>query len=534
VYNQAYTVVSGHRWFQDGVIRFPELTDRTEHRTQGIDGTYRTRFGPCVAHTGIVYGKSNSNQRKAMRRMTAARGTLAQELAYQCAQTAFVHDSEPFLQVIQTMYSQHMGGYTNAIQEAEWHHADEHPKKQLRIHAWQEMVTGHWEGIGLGSRLWLKNPLYKLKLDEIAKPGKVPRMIADLGVPASLQGAWLVERMKKVMAAHPVRYRGCVIEFCDKPEPTRLARVFRRLLSTKTRHYVYFSDDACLGVATPAGVVIYNLDIKSCDSSHTTAIFQALVRVTPPALQHEMQVLVDQCALPIRVRDVDFPESKRRVILRPTGPRLLSGSTVTTFINNTANLLIAKSIIDQNAVTVGEITQAASRAGYLVTLEPCEIPQDIQFLKHSPVIDTTGRLRAMLNVGVMLRSIGTCKGDLPGRGPFEPRARRFTGAFLRGMYPRVQFPLLQMLWLQASEPDTLSTRRVQNEFVDGRVVDEGECFSVSSVEVYRRYRLSETEQAILDSEFGRAGFEEHYAGIAASKILSKDYGLSCQPNPLWD
>lgn len=531
IYNDSFEVLKGQEYFVNGEVVFP-IVESPKPPSCGLDGRYRTLFGPCVAHTGVIYGNSNHNVRLAIRRLTAVRGSKYLDAHYLTQQQVFFDQSKGFFAALKLTYSAWLEEFTGMINEAEEHHADPHPKVAARRQAWLELRLGDYKGFTSADRLWLRKVVYKMKLDEVAKPGKYPRMIADLGVAASLQGFRAVDMLKHVMAECPIDYKGGEIEFCAKPSPISLERIFTQLINpTGAYYFVYFSDDACVAIRRGEKVYVYNLDIKSCDASHGPAVFDALIAVSPTELESVMQILIDQCKLPITISDVDnFTKSReqpRRVTLRPIRPRLYTGSTITTFINNLANVAIAKSIIDYGAHDELGISKAASQAGYVVTVEKCEIIQDIQFLKYSPVLDTTGRMRPMLNVGVLLRSSGMCRGELPGRGSLELRARAFQNAYLRGMYPRCRFDLHSNLLRQTDEASTSLLRKVQVD-LSYRVIDEGDVFSVSSFEVYRRYRLTPTQILELDDGFGASGFEQHHVSTGASAILFKDYGLQCK------
>jgi hypothetical protein len=516
VYNEAFTVLVGHQYFVDGQICFPPGDDGDDDEVGRVT-VYRTVFGPSVSHDGVIYGNNNHNVRLAFRRLTAARGTLDADRNLRNRATTHFSRHLTFIRSIARVYAEAFPEYTGALNEGEEHYQDPHPKKELRVSAWEEMREGDFRGINLNDRLYLTSVLYKMKKDEIAKPGKYPRMIGDLGVGASLQAFRLVDLLKHVMADHPIVYNGCMeMEFCLQPEPSSLSRVFSKLLDPPLQYYfVYFSDDACMSVRTPSGVKVYNLDISSCDASHDVAVFEMIVELTPPDLRAEMRGLVEQCKLPIDIHDLNEP--KRFVRLKPTGPRLYSGSTITTFINNCANILIACAICDARATTPDSIAESACDAGYIVTTVECHQPHDIQFLKHSPVYDSDGILRAMLNIGVMLRSSGQCKGDLPGRGDIRTRAMKFQHAYLRGMYPRCSFTLLSMMMQNTLATDEVVTYK--------NVIDSGDYFTVHDDQVYARYRLTVEEIEELHNTLGMAVFEEEVVTTGIRKILEVDYGL---------
>jgi hypothetical protein len=521
-YNHTFVVVSGGAHFVNGDLRLDVLPPNpsmvhVDQPLPGGDHTYRSVFGPSVEHNGVIYADDDHNVNLAMRRLTASRPDEQQLIDNQ---HLFVQSVLPFLHSLSQQYSSHVEvwEHDSHLDEIERHVSDPHPKRRLREDAWRSLNNDGYHA-QVSDRLWLNQVRYKMKKDEIAKPGKYPRMIGDLGVAASLQGMRATAIVKHAMAAEPIRYKNCRMTFVSKPEPSSMTEVFRSLLNDDGYNFFYFSDDSCISIQHGAKRVVYNLDISSCDGSHYYT-FAALLEMVPEKLRAEFGLLVEQCSQPIRINSRD---RLRHVKLRPLMPRLYSGSTLTTLINNLANILICKSIVDTNAFTPEEISAAAALAGFIVTVETCTQPEDIQFLKHSPVSTDAGWL-PMLNLGVMLRSLGQCKGDLPGRGDIGVRARKFTYAYLAGMYPRVEFDLLRQLrskTIQHTEHVySRAAARMLPQF------DVSPIMQVSDTALYRRYRLDLEEIAWMQT-FGEVAhaFTSHRSP-ALSKILMKDYGLT--------
>lgn len=535
VYNEAFTVLHGGEFFVDGRIVFPEVP-QTKPETMGVDGTYRTVYGPSVAHTGNIYGNTNFNVAQAASRILAARGSLDLERKFLAAQETYVNNNLPFLHRIRATTTHHAEPYTNMIDELEEHYDDPHAKKQLRIGAFEDLSQCGYKGVSVTDRLWLAGRvLYKLKKDEIAKFGKPPRMIGDLGVAASLQGFRITKMMKNSLASNDIEYAGGTMTFCKRPTPEKLIDIFKNLLEPKGRYYfAYFSDDSCISFRDKKGdVQIYNLDIKKCDASHGSGIFKALLEITPEYCQDDMRVLIEQCTLPIQI--IDLNDKNNKVILAPKTPRLYSGSTITTLINNLANILICKSIVDNPDLDgPKDIALAAAQLGYILTCEPCEQPQDIQFLKHSPAYDTNGQLQAMLNIGVLLRASGTCRGDLPGKKniPLKTRAMTFQRALLRGMYPRTHTPLLTNMINACTDIDekleVKATERINKRFSYKIDVSADTAHAYfTNEETFKRYRLTPKEISSVVNGFGNGTFETSFACSGLEKILKLDYGLSC-------
>jgi hypothetical protein len=464
----------------------------------------------------VIYGNSDHNVDLAMRRLTAARPN---EQTLIDNQQQYVMNNIPFFQSLSQQYTTHNDIYEHdaPLDEIERHINDPHPKQRLRQDAWHSLHNDFYHA-SVADKLWLQEVKYKMKKDEIAKPGKYPRMIGDLGVAASLQGMRPTAIVKYAMAAEPIRYKNCTMTFVAKPEPGSMQAVFDSLMYGKGVQFFYFSDDSCISIEKGGRRVMYNLDISSCDGSHYYT-FEALLETVPKKLKAEFEVLVEQCVQPIVLTSTD---QKRKVKLKPKMPRLYSGSTLTTLINNLANIMICKAIVDDEAFTPEEISAAAAKAGFIVTVEKCEQPEDLQFLKHSPVRTDKG-YQPMLNLGVMLRSLGQCKGDLPGRGPIVERAKAFTNAYITGMYPRTNFSLRAALLRHTLDSDEMYQKAAAKMFPQ---FIAGVAMEVADPDLYRRYRLTTNDLAWMETFASTATLFTSHRSPALSKILMKDYGLT--------
>jgi hypothetical protein len=448
-------------------------------------------------------------------------------------QNRFWEKNQHIRDTLSKMYSPHFAEWEGIENEAELHYDDPHTKRLLRVQAWNELNE---DGVRY-KKLWLKKVLYKLKCDEIAKVGKVPRMIGDLGVAASLQGFRLTKCLKEAQEVEPWSLNGGQIHFCSSPNPSQLDSVFANLLSPEGRFYMaYYSDDSCFAFRHRGVVRYYNLDISKCDASHGNAMFVTLVKVLPPHLHAEMQLLVDQCKLPIVIRSENG--LSEQVCGYFNDPTLFSGSTITTAINNLANLSVGYALssveLEDRDYSDAELSKifalAVEETGYIVTGftgdERCQKPEDLQFLKHSPVHDLQGVYRAVKNLGVLLRASGTCKGDLPGRKNLGivARAREFQAALLQGMYPDTSFPFIETMKDVAGRKTNLrATEMVESELAYKIGHRDKDAFFTDE-DIFRRYDLNPDEFVDL-LEFSRAGAFTHCSNSFVTKILDKDYGL---------
>jgi len=518
-------VLKGAEYFINGDLNFPQ-----SHAPPLYTNSYRMRFGPCVEHNGLIYCECDPCFRLAVRRLTGLREPL--KIGFDAMlfrqQKIFVDNNSYFINKLKVQYTRLIADHDMSSEEIRMHYADAHPKAKLRIQAYDELInTGK-----IADDLYLKSVWYKMKKDEWAKPGKYPRGIGDLGVAASLQGFRPTEFLKHAMDAEQIEYAGGYIEFCKSVKPTRLTEVFKQLLDPPGRFYfVCFSDDACLSFRLDGKIKSYNIDISSCDSSHGASIFKTLIDVAPDSLKEDFVKLVNQCRLPMRL--ISYDNRRRKVLLAPKQPILYSGSTITTCINNLASILICCAIVTQDMSTDTKIIASAQNAGYIITLEHCERPCDLQFLKHSPIYDEDGLIRPVLNIGVLLRLSGTCKGDVPGQGRamIDNRYNNFQQGLLRGAYPRAHFTLLDYMTRDASCSVELKTTidKYVSEELAFKVEEDDDYphFRISDVNLYERYRLDGLEIQIVNEEFGKSKLFEFSSNPVLSKILMKDYGLSC-------
>jgi hypothetical protein len=346
--------------------------------------------------------------------------------------------------------------------------------------------------------------------------------------------------MKYALARRIFRLkRGMCTRFIKSPTFGDLKTAFERMRTVDKRgagEFVYFSDDSTLVIAHDGKIHRFNLDIAKCDGSHTGAIFQALIAITPLYAREAMTRIVDQCKLGIKVKSSCGTQKLR---LKPIEATLYSGWGGTTIINNLACLMIATGIEDElhklplaasNTEIDAAIISGAAAAGYEMSVERCQRHEDIQFLKHSPVQDLHGEYVPVLNPGVLLRTIGTSKISLHGKTDEETtqNATAYTGALLHGMYPRVRNP-----WIDAMKnaydtraSNTKMQARVEKSVTDlanYKVCEGEEMVTVSDELLFLRYDLAPHEILSLYDLTRGVGFHHHSSALA--KIIAKDYGL---------
>jgi len=287
----------------------------------------------------------------------------------------------------------------------------EHDKYVIRRQALIEMYNSagvsHSRGKGFNSA--------KMKPGEDAKAKKKTRMIADLETVSSLVAGFIMEDLKHALDAdqyYTVNGKRVVVRFFMSPTYANLSVAFNRLVNLEAEldcdyFFAVFSDDMCM--RGPGGFMA-NIDISQCDSSHGDCLF-ALLRHTIDVGWYDQAVddVFAQCRRPLTVWDTSH---QQKVVLSPRHHTLFSGSTLTTSINTMASTLICLSIVAKCMSLPNEecVILGAELAGYVVTVDSCPTYHHLQFLKYSPCVDENGHLVPVLNLGVILRSVGRFKG----------------------------------------------------------------------------------------------------------------------------
>lgn len=450
----------------------------------------------------------------------------------------------------------HIESYVDMILYASEHVDDPHPKRELRMACWAELQNALGrDGTHVMDRLWLTEVLYKMKPDEISKVGKWARMIGDLGVAASLQGFGCTDILKKIMCT-PANgllyhtYRDFRIYVAKQPDTRLMTEIFDQLIApTDLGTFAIFSDDACAGIRFPTGVKNGNLDISGCDSSHGPRAFQGLIDFAPNALKQDLSVCVDQLKLKMRVVDMGSRKSKKKVIMkhRRGEPVLYSGSTLTTVTNGGANLNIALQAIDDfhdgSLTSMEDIQLSAIKVGYYVTFEPASRPCDLQFLKHSPVLNDEGEHVPMPNLGILFRASGTWKGDVPG-SKGTPVSERGFGAqklLLNGMYPHVRTPLVEAMKEQVAQYGTTArleryvSKHMPYSTVDADPIlpksrrgDHERSMNIPNSSIVERYNVPEHYLHELIGFIQATTPDHQYSTPFVDAVLMVDYKLNCQ------
>lgn len=411
-----------------------------------------------------------------------------------------------------------------------------HPKRKLRERALLEV-----ENLNLWNHeSWLTRPIKgKLKRFEWAKPGKIPRLICDLGVVASLVMGFAAKRIKNHLESFHRDFANKV-EFIPKPTHSVLNEVFRQLINPEGRSYfAAHSDDSCFAAHCSDGIFRCNMDISSCDATHTGYIFESFMNGIPDELPLKTYLRkgLNQLKGKFHIATVDG-KLKLKLNVKPRYDDdgleqnpfwlfLASGSTWTTAINTWANFLIHESLAMVNWGQVRKedaaamVVRQARHAGYKVTCEVADIVQKLQFLKHSP----TSNGEAFLNLGVILRAHGICHGDLPGssRDTFETRANRFASGVAAGFKHAGRSAFTNVMAEKYNMSETNFTSVFTEEVY--RNYDSPSDVTVTDEDIMLRYGISHAQLMHLCNLYRSAGVGDIIRCEASDKILLLDYGL---------
>lgn len=497
---------------------------------QPIDRSYRMWFGPGVAHKGVIYKLSDNNISRALIRQTnTALAEDGEELHQYTREFVRMRTVRRF----ESAFYEHVS-VNESLDPKDYfdklllYASEPHPKRRLRMHAVLQLENHNlW-----CHKNWLRKAITgKLKRFEWAKPGKIPRLICDLGVMASLAMGYAAKRCKELLTTFKYSSTN-IAQFISTPDQSALEHTFKQLIHPSGKsHFACFSDDSCFAAHCKDGVLRVNLDISQCDATQTAYIFESIMRCIPSNLPIRiwLEKGLDQLKQNFTIPSTDQSRKIRFKVNRDEafGIFLASGSTWTTLINTWANFLIERSLstVDFRQYTISEaldlIPKLALRAGYKVTCEDASSNIcKLQFLKHSPTHDGL----PYLNLGVMLRSIGTSHTDLPGtkRQSFYDRACAFNKQLLTGMKHAGASPLYNLLAAKYGVGGVVA-HMSNAALLNYTHFDHA--IPVTESDICSRYNITHDEHVEMLELFRAADIGDLIRCRATDKIMELDYGL---------
>jgi hypothetical protein len=433
---------------------------------------------------------------------------------------------------VQDRYSMLKEGATTYVLE---NHT--HPKFKERLRAvleWQEDSS-----IGADN---LRKVEGKFKQWESAKPGKYGRLFVSLGVQAAIYCPIIPTVMKEAMSTGWVRLTNQCQErvltqettlwcqFVGSPTKAELTQLFREVyeksLVPYTVIFVVFSDDAIMLHNDGNCIRKSNVDIASCDQSigpamfALGAIFQAKLGFDPD----RSKILIRNCRAEMAVYN---PANRQEyATFRPKVPCLYSGTVLTTPTNTIGSLCIGVSYL-LGVVDGWSIEKAASMVGFAVTNDECPHFEDLQFLKHSPCLDSQGDWHAVLNITTVLRRYGQYKGEPPAGFPnnWEDRWCEVNAGLARTQSTPVVAALLERF------PPRISKTKAEHLF-DHYLLDSIYADAVGDTSIQLdvnsyclRYRIPVADLDDLCSLLRGVEFGSVITHDVLNLMFAKDYGL---------
>jgi hypothetical protein len=486
-------------------------------------------------HPGVVYGKSIINTTHATRRMTCARkdpktGIPSLEFDIrmrECQMSALnlgAHTHRRFRGLLWKQIDEYKEVFINQTKHIDGEILDEvykyanmpNPKKQQRIDAIKKLIS-----LCLFNKIcWMDVIKGSMKPDEWAKPGKYPRLIGDYSVLGSLLASFLVQFMKEMFHSSTEEYE---YHFVGSPKPENLDQIFTQLCTSNKRFYcIFFSDDAVIKIDGK----YYNSDISSCDTSHTDGIFNFFLKCFEGSRFYDIiQRATLQCLKNIKILNPHY--AKESVSAKNTMLTEYSGSQFTTIWNNIANVVIFLSIVYSHRnkpSSKDSIIECVQSIGYVITLEECICLEDIQFLKQSPYC-VDGQIKAMMNIGVFLRSLGHCDGLLKKKRneTYEKAAENYVANVVMGFSGVRRNCITDVLSSKFIPKFKRKIRVASLKFGHdcSNIVDE----YIPTRAICNRYDCSESEIIELCTTIEASQIGDVISLPVIRKIYAKDYGF---------
>jgi len=430
VFNDAYVAEKNRKFFdgKTGILDFGKYEDDTQLKKTKYDSL----FGFGFAHSGIIYANSDNNISEGLARHHQKKflksdsdqdevGNLRVYYGDHVDNESF--DFENSLRTNQNHYCQVYGSdLANIIREQFGYHEyaipiaeasylltlEKHVKQRLRASGYKDLEI---EGL-LANHTYMKVCEWKLKI-ETAKYNKPPRIIVDESVVGSLPRVHFANSWKNFSKGKKADFGKVEVTYHGESSYESILNMFEQLESPVDKVVLKNnSDDAIIHWMEDGVYHRYNLDIASNDSSHsfsTMALYADYSNMTV----EQRKNFFDTLNMPIRIYNYD---KSRHVELKTKWGYCPSGLGDTTVVNNGAWLLFGHSLnrlLDKGfKMSLSLITLAGFLIGFRYSYSEIKNLGDIQFLKQSPAL-IDGKMVHSLNLGVILRFSGRCKGEIP-------------------------------------------------------------------------------------------------------------------------
>jgi len=510
-----------------------DLTPNFVDTAHAVPLSYRSVFGPFFpVESCCLPGSGPEEFRTMVGRMIALRAPDQPGYSEQLAlnQSRSMRRLRPHIGLFKKHLETHIDRESYEQSYPKWLYQP-HAKKKLRLRTRDEAYA-----MGGNDKDDTKPVEFKCKNGELLAAHK-KRGIGDLGAMRTDATAHVMDSIKEAWSK-PYVSRNATLTYVKSADKDSLRSVFRDLLEPARGKitFVYHSDDSCVGAMCKDGLVTFNGDIRACDGSHRTAMFNTLehlLAITAGVPNVHRDALARAFDYLRRDLVVPFPKDRRqKVRYKFLTMRLYSGSTLTTLINNFANWLIGLELSllvpDASMVTKEEFKNAYRTAGenvgYILKIVDCSCPEQLQFLKHSPSY-VGGEIEPWMNLGTYVRGFGTFDGDLPHvKSGYKAAAAAFVSDVVKG----------RRNWGNHVFNDAFAHLVVSGTSKHARIIrcvqeltskSEGEVRLRVPVEALAaRYGCEPTELEELCHGIRSAGLGDLVCYPLVSRIYSMDYG----------
>lgn len=487
---------------------------------------YSTVFGPIFGNKSTMYRVNNDGIRGAVRRLSCAREPerpFLHEILFINQRSNF---RSPSLLLYRDWFRDSLARLwvpqESEERRAEWADAP-HEKRSERLQSAKSVCDAGQSG----HPVYTRKVKYVCKPKEKLAPNSYLRAIGDLGTPAALRTAYLIDSAKNVFAKEYVCRHGS-FEYVKTPELSKLRSVFTAIweMSDGFKLY-YFSDDAILAYMSTTGMCYFDIDVSKCDSSHTEASLYFVLEMLEvhDSTSDDLRALREMLHLPYVICSPN--DRSINIKLRPNMATMPSGIPTTVINNNIFHVRAALGISDRlgRRLTATQfqalVEDVYLEIGLLIKLKRHSVFQKLQFLKHSPCFNDAGVLDAVLNLGVWMRGFGTCYGDLPGRGPLEARA-----ALRNSEIVRSKVHTGNHFFHDCMRAHVITARAAymhQPTYME-KICTGEQLGYIPTEELCLRYDLGTDELEELSLLVGGAKVGEHIAHPAIDRIMLCDYG----------
>lgn len=435
------------------------------------------------------------------------------------------------------------------------------PKRKIYYNWFEKQLglTGHFYSIPVSA----KSPEAKFK-KELSKPGKHGRLyvtynesIINLGWFFTYLKSWFCVEHRSLFGHTPlcVSIRKALDENStyDPDPPIGL-------------NGQIFSDDMSFQYRWANGLFRFDADISSCDAGNTLAFFYLLATVSlfVGATIEMIRASYNRLKEAIIIRNPSNP--KEFIRIKPKTIFQGSGCPETTIVNDVASISIALAMqvfIDyynshmfeskehdyrgffDNAPSLVkiEILQLAALAvGHVITVDEKKTPEELQFLKYSPFLTTTGDFVSVRNLGAILRSLGSCDGDITALMLNLPKNEFATLSFENKM----ELFMRSVVSGLVNEPKSIIMDALRERFprrdtpiVPGahlwdkpsyHTTTDRSTYTILTESYISRYGGTSDDWQLLADQIRDFAFGHHFTSPLIAAVMAVDYALPTEPS----